>query len=517
MKKLIVIVLALCFFSPVVAFADGGIFYPDDEWGNWDMLKQNKQEAYINFYNGREELLLSIDVGANMMRESLWLLPVPARPDEIILDVIDGIPAVTGDRLKKKIDDSIAGIEKTLWMTQLYPVVPLLISNFTVGHVGAPLGDLGGPGTGVTVHQRLEKKGIISEVLTAQSGQALADYLIEKNFRFDIDGIPRLNEYIGDNFSFIASWLTPKPQEDGNRGLFISFPAQEIFYPMKLTSLYRETPIPVVIRVMGLVTPDIYKDIKPYAQLDYFIIDKERDKLDFFQGPAPEYYTLLRLNAQAKYYTQDLIFRPGAAAAERGAFLVKYSLFFGLLFLIIFSVLASLAAAWFLFKDSRSYSGSIKYAVLGLGNLLTLLGLFIITLRIRSEKKTNKENGENPDGSAIPSDPGQAAKPGLAKNPLDTDNRLAGAIMIIGFILTVTLTASLIVNEIFYRKLAGQGLNKYNFGLMIYALAMFCFLALGNFLKWPSVVIRYLLAFTTAFLLLVHIGAIILRFFFALP
>ena len=114
---------------------------------------------------------------------------------------------------------------------------------------------------------------MIAEVITAKDGQAIYNYFSRKGFNIKEGNISELNSYIGKDYSFIVSWIAPgivNGKTKRRRGIFINFPTSKIYYPLILTSAYGETKMPITIRVLGYVKPEIFSEIKPYTKVGYF-------------------------------------------------------------------------------------------------------------------------------------------------------------------------------------------------------------------------------------------------------
>ena len=84
----------------------------------------------INYENGREKMLLSVDV-QNSDTDSFWAFPVPASPEEVTLDLIDSFPRLYGRDFKEEVEEKVTLMFDGLRTSQIYFFVPLSYLFFT--------------------------------------------------------------------------------------------------------------------------------------------------------------------------------------------------------------------------------------------------------------------------------------------------------------------------------------------------------------------------------------------------
>lgn len=144
----------------------------------------------------------------------------------------------------------------------------------------------------VTIHERIVKMGLTSEVITTEKPNALARYLAEKGLDLPPDSSSILNWYVGKKYSLVVSYISdlgqfrarPKEETDGGRflfrrgqrdpradeklerrsvplGLFIDFPTDTMYFPLKPTSVYGSQVIPITVFVVGFATPTVFSAI----------------------------------------------------------------------------------------------------------------------------------------------------------------------------------------------------------------------------------------------------------------
>ena len=277
-NKLFLLFFALVLSAmPLLAIADGGIVYKPLPEGDWTWGDEGSQEAFINYENGVEKLIIGVDVKKENS-EMAWIVPVPGQPEKIDLDILSGLPTFFGDevvsRAKTKLSDNLEGPYLFSFLGQGWPVLSgFFIVNMSSAPNGAGSIADGVRGDSVSVASHIEKEGIVSELVTAEDSQAIYGYLSQKGFDLQKNSVPQLDHYIGEEYSFVISWLAPQTStstERSQKGIFVSFPTEKIYYPLVLTSVYGEKEMPISIRVAGHVLPDISSELKPYAKVDYF-------------------------------------------------------------------------------------------------------------------------------------------------------------------------------------------------------------------------------------------------------
>ncbi len=410
------ILLMLSSIVPKLVLADGMIIKPDPYSDRWDYVGESNQQAFINYEKGLEKMILSIGI-EEADKDAIWLFPVPSEPDRVVIDVVTEFPRLNGENITKKAKSNLLEVKKVLPATQIY-TIPFIdwwgMGTYEVsvgGDAPPPLSAGGRPSieTDVIVYEHIEKEGIITEVITAKTAGALYQYFQDKNLKIKEGTIPVLDYYIGKEFTFVASWISQTDVITPNfgskqRGIFVTFPTQKIYYPLFPTSVYGSESIPISIRIIGHVSPKIFKDIESYTKIEYFIDDYIKPEYyvfiddilglaewpeNFYNGSSENVkYTKIEIEAPSKFFTEDLWIMP------RSPIGTYYSLFFaqhpwvsGTLLLILSSVIAGIIAGWIVFKDLRMKNCILKLALVGLSNCLSVMGVAITTIFIRTKEK----------------------------------------------------------------------------------------------------------------------------------
>jgi len=387
---------------PNFALADGIIIRPDPYSDRWDYLGESNQQAFINYEDGLEKMILSIGM-EETSESAVWIFPVPSEPNKVIIDVVTQFPRLSGEEISKKAKSNLFDIKKVLPATQIY-TIPFIswwrgdtYKAPAEGMLGIPTGIGRTIETDVIVHEHLEKEGITTEIITAKTAQALYRYLQNKNLKAEEGSIPVLDHYIGKEFTFVVSWISetniaiPGAQSK-QRGVSVTFPAQKIYYPLLPTSVYGSEIVPTTIRIIGHRSPKIFKDIKNYTKTEYFIdnyVSFGEELKSFYDSPIKNVkYTKIEIKAPSKYLTDDLWINSGAPLKTYySSFVAQHALFSGILLLILSSIITCVIAGWIIFRDLRSKNGTLKLALVGLSNCLSIIGLAITTVLFKTKEK----------------------------------------------------------------------------------------------------------------------------------
>ena len=195
---------------PNLAHADGMLIKPDPYSDRWDYSGQTNQQAFINYENKLEKMIISIGM-EEASEEAVWIFPIPANPDKIAIDVVTKFPQLEGEEITKKAKSNLLDIKELLQATQIYPVIFKTVKNPMM--YGGMLAGIEEIETGVTVYEHLEKEGVTTEIITAKTSQALYKYLQSKNLKVEKGSIPVLDHYIGKEFTFVISWISEKEEK----------------------------------------------------------------------------------------------------------------------------------------------------------------------------------------------------------------------------------------------------------------------------------------------------------------
>lgn len=446
----IFIILTLLLIPSVLS--DGGLIIHDQDL--WGMADEEQQLAAINYKDGFQNMILTVETSEELRGDKVvWIFPVPAAPEKTLINIVKNFPTPFGYDIEERVDDTVSATFGLLRATQIYPLPTLLFSR---AMFGATKGI--GETAGVTVHETIEKYGLTTELVSTINSQSFENYLTSK----DLDVPPNfkaiLNDYIGQQYSFVISWISDvesyrKEQPisylfnllnqnklseakefwatlpgdlkqkssyeyvneiikdeslsvenikqqisfltvrelggKGNKlGVFIGFPTEKLYYPLKPTSVYGSKRVPAVIYVMDYVEPELYPDIESETSTNYFLqsyYSVPEELRDFFFGQEKIQdlkYTKIKVSPPSKFLTQDLWMTLSIPAKIKTIdFIERNNFLWGLIIFIISSCLASLISGLIIFrKESPS---PFKFMLLGLSNFLTFVGFAIVSQALK--------------------------------------------------------------------------------------------------------------------------------------
>ncbi|HEY3445196.1 MAG TPA: DUF2330 domain-containing protein [Myxococcales bacterium] len=359
---------------PGLGRADGGIVAYSSGEDLWAPHPEQAQFAQISLRDGREEMVLAIEV-AKLSSRAAWIFPVPGEPAQVQADIAADFPNVVGLPLKWRMGDAFRLMPVAAMATQLYPL-PFLLREVLSPRASA----LGGVGGEVVVAQHLEKHGLTLEVLTASDGAAFERYLLEKGLALPREMRDALAPYLGKHFTLLVAWLSPEQvageagvaaqQRTQARGVKVSFPAKRPWFPLRLTSMYGQRVVPATLYVCGTVEPVVYQQLEGHVVSEWLWTEWPMACGDHF-------YTRVEITAPAYAFVEDLELEPRRALVARTKDWLateKYQESVVVLALLL-SVLSSVIAAALIHRGQRARLG--RFAVLGLANLLTLAGFAV--------------------------------------------------------------------------------------------------------------------------------------------
>ena len=465
MKKTINIMLFLICICVLAAScfphvnADGGMIML--KMDRWEMLDEEQQLCAINYHEGIQNMILSVNTGEEITGEkAVWIFPVPAKPEKTVINIVKEFPELSGYDIESMAENSVFDIFNLIRLSQVYTMPSLIFtrhmgkaSSDSLGTYAEVPAGIGGGIKGVTVHESIEKSGLTTELVSTVNSDSFSNYLVSKDLDVPSEFKSILDEYIGEEYSFVVSWISDveefkleQPEgyiiglleegkiieardlfisidydseeyerygfyyylnkifedvDEGNdireyqieelkrvRGsgnmlsVFISFPTDKMYYPLKPTSVYGSKRVPATIYVMDYVKPELYPEIKAYTETNYFFrknFDVQEELVDFFGGSDNKdmRYTKIKIDSPSKYLTEDLWIEKGAPLKIFLADSVNRTPFwFGLFFFIVCSCLASLLSGIFIFGFKRT--SKIKFMLFGLWNFLTLIGFSVV-------------------------------------------------------------------------------------------------------------------------------------------
>jgi len=427
-RNLFVLALLVALCSSF-ALADGSMHIYNKDLQRWSLTPEQRQLAAINFEGGTENLILAIEPGDLKGEKAVWIFPIPADSRNVKVEILKEFPNLRTDYdIYSRKNSALGGLFLLSAASQAFTWPPLILSTLflgTVGMVGSSERDAaliqGTKGYIAIVYEHIEDMGLTTEVVSVHEASDFRNYAAAKGLDLPPESLATLSEYIGKNYAFVVSWVSDVNEFNslqsqrgmqGSRipiGVMASFPSERMYFPLRLTSVYGESEIPLVLYVMGHVTPQLYSGIDGgNASVRYFSLDRYNPSAGlsgFFNGKtatAKADYTILRINTAAKNFTDDLWIDATVPQKVSGAlFALHNSGIIVLVFFLLVSVLASVIAAAIAFRSAKPDLG--RFALLGLANILTFIGLAAIAYALNAGEKFSsiKNEGKKKDFFAV--------------------------------------------------------------------------------------------------------------------
>ena len=401
MKKALALFLVLLLLIPYAA-ADGMMFIEDKDM--WSLQPEQNQIAAVNYEDGMENLLISVSPGSEFVgSRAVWIFPVPAAPGTVKTDVLKGYPRLTGGNFENHFSDAVRTATGAQILYATFPLSCFGGAAVVLSFMSGMAGSIGGP-SDIIVYDRVEKMGVTTEVVSATSADSLRNYLIQRGMDPKVDERNLLQDYIGKNYTFVVTSIADVQKfrnqtapaevhhyyrEENNWqanqvGVFVRFPTDRIYYPLKPTAAYGSREVPVLLYVTGYVSPVLYDAIESHTGVTYFTEDRyvpDSALLPFFNGKTdfPELkYTKIKITVPSDKFTDDLWIdpTPPAGTAFREWY-IPSSAVVSVIVYILFSALASFIAGVLVFRKK-----TVDRTILllhGLWNCATFIGFAIAT------------------------------------------------------------------------------------------------------------------------------------------
>jgi hypothetical protein len=364
-----------------VASADGkAYFWHAKDASGARPLRQDEQRAAILCRDGIERLVIAVNIRPEYDAQAVWLFPVLGTPDKVTVDVADAFPAFEGTNPFRRAQGWISLFGTAARATQLWP----LFFEFLFPALGRALGP-------AVVHTEVEKWGIRAETVTAGSVAALAAYLEEKGRALPAEELDAFKPYLTDGHVLVVAWISSQDElrakfplyhrPAATRGglwpcLYVEFPSEKPFYPMRPTSTYGEDYMEFTLFLVGYLAAE---QEPQDAWERHFWASKppEAGPARFLEAlPRGRFaYTILELSGKAQDFTEDLWFKAAPEPSTWYAFAVAraFQLPWGFVTyavgIMLLSYVAGGLTGLLMFREWK------PYARVALWNVLTLLVL----------------------------------------------------------------------------------------------------------------------------------------------
>jgi len=181
------------------------------------------------------------------------------------------------------------------------------------------------------------------------------------------------------------------------KAIKISFPTDNLFFPLIPTSIYGSKKIPIEIQVNDLATPTVYKNIEGMIETTYMssytysspyiLYDRAISPNSSTTGSS---YTQININVPSKLLTQDLWISRSATLDNQllNGFVSTTSLtefLFKLFITFLLSYIVSILTSLLVFKEARNRKNLFKYGLIGIFNVLSVVVLIFALIFVRTK------------------------------------------------------------------------------------------------------------------------------------
>lgn len=396
--------LLLLLVSPSI-YADGMVFKGVD-FRSFIPVTEDNQHAIIAHRNGQEAMLLAVNFNLEDNEKAFWLFPVPGKPEEVKADIIDVFPKIRGMNPWVSAQSKFLLLFGTQMLSQPY-TWPFMCCMSSLGKAGKDI-------SGFAVDSVVEKYGLRIEILSVEKASSLSVYLKEKEIAIPESELKPFSDYLNMQYSLVFVEIYSKEEllkefpdyehfQKGDKerwpAVFVEFPSDKIFFPLKPTGFYEE-PVRIILKVLGYVKNE--NELSGNWSYDYYRQTNTEESLpDVFKSyittEGPLYYTGYYFHGEAVELTDDMWMLP---FEPKG---IKYAQFVdGLATVGGGSIIIVLGIMLFLFQSwaCAGITGIIfyrkwnSYAILGLGNIITLYGVYLLAKYSKSFPEAEPVEGE---------------------------------------------------------------------------------------------------------------------------
>lgn len=400
------LIIVLLFSFICVPVLGDGLAFKGTDYHSLRPVLENEQRAVIVHNNGIEKLLIAVSLELESEEKALWIFPVPGSPDKVKIDVVDSFPKFSGENPHKQVRKLINRAFDIALATQIY-AIPF---TFIEVHGGLKYAAL----ESITIHNQVDKWGVHAETISADSMDALEKYLQAKEVKIDRQQIKVFENYLSEKYVLVIAWISSRQEllqkfpeykvekesswSDKKRWpcLFVEFPSDRTFYPLRPTSSYGNEYTPIHLTIKGMVKPDYPTGSVKY---DYHMVRYTSSQMLFTeyytQKGLPEdtpdelredlsndrmFYTTVNINLKGGELAEDLWLvscKPkeiiyADKIASLGENKIIFFIFTGFVILLLSYFCAGFAGL-ILFGKWNGYSQ------FGLWNIFTLVGVYIGT------------------------------------------------------------------------------------------------------------------------------------------
>ncbi len=389
--KFVIFTLLLFLFLPFFAFGGGVVL--NEDGGEYNVGASPRYSAFVTYEERVQKMEVSVET-ENVEDDLLWIIPVPASPENVSVEISSGDVRVSGKDLKIEGGKDLEWIEGVLQKSQLwwFGYLDLFVKELEeVILRPLPFEDVS---EFVNVHRHLGEEGMKTEVVSAENIEYLLSYFEEEGLKIDTETVSFLEEYTGSDFSFVVSQMeVPDGLEEElreekkilksiKRGVMIEFPTEEVSYPLSMARLYGEEKALFVLNIERHVSPGIFSEIEENTVVSYYternvVLEKEHRE---FLGEVEKYggFTRIRISTDSGNLVQDLeVSRRTPLWVLFYSSVNNYPWAFYIFFSLLFSFIAGAVAGVAVSSKERNIRGALKWGKIGVFNLLTIVGIIV--------------------------------------------------------------------------------------------------------------------------------------------
>ncbi len=371
--------------------ADGKAFKFTDFSGLFP-LQQHEQVAALHLHDGVQRMLIAIRVDLEADEQALWVFPVRGAPADVKVDLVDRFPRFRGKDRRGVVREDLRNLFSLVAATQIYSAcLPLPMMMLSRGLA---------PG----IYGSFEKWGIRVVTLAPQSVDEATTILAAEHPAVTSEALAPFAPYCDNQHTLVVAWIESEesllekfPEYENRTGftpgrqraptLFVQFPTDTLFYPMKPTASYDDLEMGMRLFILGHVAPQTDPALARILTTRHFQQDRFDDAVpvEFLTGMPREQipYTSVWAHTAARNFVDDITFVPttvpGLAYAKGLAPWLAWPqvLAVWLAVCVLFSYLSGGVAGVLVYRRWH------RPGVLGLFSILTLATL-IIAVRYRN-------------------------------------------------------------------------------------------------------------------------------------
>lgn len=269
-------VLALLVLSCLLAplgEADGLSFAK--KGSGWEPMGEHMQSAVIRCENGRQRMLVSIELDLAHETEALWILPVRGRPSEVQIEMASIMPGFLGRDPWQHLQGQYANAVGVLALTQSQLLPMAIIVPWLSG-------SMLGASRSARSHHLVQRHGLEVRSVTAGNVVELGRWLAEQGKTIDPKLLASFAPYCNDSHTLLVANIAsqaqllrdfPEYQNHSRRNripcLAVEFPCPQPWFPLMASAGAPDQQMAVFLQVLGLVTPHGPKNVITQAQLTH--------------------------------------------------------------------------------------------------------------------------------------------------------------------------------------------------------------------------------------------------------